>query len=132
MVKMPPEVKDIVSKQKPLPIATADKNGKPNVVFVTMWKILDDETLLIVDNFMNKTRKNMEENPSMAMVAYDSETKKSYQLKGSVDLETRGDRYAIAEEMARAKNRPAKVAVVFSVKEIFDTTPSPNAGKKIA
>jgi len=36
MVKMPPEIKDIVAKQKPLPIATADKSGKPNVVFVTM------------------------------------------------------------------------------------------------
>ena len=29
MVKMPPDIKDIVAKQKPLPIATADKSGKP-------------------------------------------------------------------------------------------------------
>ena len=132
MVKMPPEIKDVVAKQKPLPIATADKSGKPNVVFVTMWKILDDETLLIVDNFMNKTRKNLEENPNAAVVTYDSEIKKSYQLKGVVDLETQGDRYAIAEEMARAKNRPAKVAIIFHVEEIFDTSPGPNAGKKLA
>ena len=131
MVKMPSEVKDVVSKQKPLPIATSDKNGKPNVVFVTMWKILDDETILIVDNFMKKTRVNMEENPNMAIVAYDSEIKRSFQLKGTVDLETRGDRFAIAEEMARAKNRPAKVAVVFHVKEIYDATAGPNAGKKL-
>jgi len=132
MVKMPSEVKDVVAKQKPLPIATSDKNGKPNVVFVTMWKILDDEIILIVDNFMKKTRVNLEENPNMAIVAYDSDIKRSFQLKGIVDLETRGDRYAIAEEMARAKNRPAKVAVVFHVKEIFDATAGPNAGKKLA
>jgi predicted pyridoxine 5'-phosphate oxidase superfamily flavin-nucleotide-binding protein len=132
MVKMPSEVKDVVSKQKPLPIATSDKNGKPNVVFVTMWKILDDETILIVDNFMKKTRTNLEVNPNMAIVAYDSEIKRSFQLKGNVDLETRGDRYAIAEEMARAKNRPAKVVVVFHVKEIFDNSPGPNAGNKLA
>ena len=132
MVIMPDEIKDVVAKQKPLPIATSDKNGKPNVVFVTMWKILDDETILIVDNFMKKTRTNLEENPNMAIVAYDSDIKRSFQLKGIVDLETRGDRYAIAEEMARAKNRPAKVAVVFHVKEIFDATAGPNAGKKLA
>lgn len=132
MVKMPPEIKDVVAKQKPLPIATSDKNGKPNVVFVTMWKILDDETLLIVDNFMNKTRKNLEENPNLAAVAYDSEIKKSYQLKGTVSLETKGDRFAIAEEMARTKNRPARAAVVFHVKEIFDNSPGPSAGKKLA
>ncbi len=131
MVKMPSEVKDVVSKQKPLPIATSDKNGKPNVVFVTMWKILDDETILIVDNFMKKTRVNLEENPNMAIVAYDSDINRSFQLKGTVDLETRGDRYAIAEEMARAKNRPAKVAIVFQVKEIYDATAGPNAGKKL-
>ena len=132
MVKMPPEIKDIVAKQKPLPIATADKSGKPNVVFVTMWKILDDETILIVDNFFNKTRKNLETNPNMAVVAYDSELKKSYQLKGTVDIENRGDRYTSAKEMADAKKLPGKAAVVFHIKEIYEATYGPNAGKKLA
>jgi predicted pyridoxine 5'-phosphate oxidase superfamily flavin-nucleotide-binding protein len=85
-----------------------------------------------VDNFLKKTRVNLEENPNMAIVAYDSEIKRSFQLKGTVDLETRGERYAIAEEMARAKNRLAKVAVVFHVKEIFDNSPGPSAGNKLA
>jgi len=132
MVKMPPEIKDVVSKQKPLPIATADKSGKPNVVFVTMWKIVDDETLLFVDNFFNKTRKNLEANPNMAIVAYDSESKKSYQIKGTVDIETKGDRFAGAKEMADSKKLPGKAAVVFHVKEIYDAIYGPNAGKKLA
>lgn len=131
MVKMPPEIKDVVSKQKPLPIATADKSGKPNVVFVTMWKIIDDETLLFVDNFFNKTRKNLEANPNMAIVAYDSESKKSYQIKGTVDIETRGDRFTNAKEMADTKKLPGRAAVVFHVKEIYDAIYGPNAGKKL-
>jgi predicted pyridoxine 5'-phosphate oxidase superfamily flavin-nucleotide-binding protein len=131
MVKMPPEIKDVVSKQKPLPIATADKSGKPNVVFVTMWKIIDDETLLFVDNFFNKTRKNLEANPNMAIVAYDSESKKSYQIKGTVDIETRGDRFTNAKEMADSKKLPGRAAVVFHVKEIYDAIYGPNAGKKL-
>jgi predicted pyridoxine 5'-phosphate oxidase superfamily flavin-nucleotide-binding protein len=132
MVKMPPEIKDVVAKQKPLPIATADKSGKPNVVFVTMWKIIDDETLLFVDNFFNKTRKNLEANPNMAVVAYDSESKKSYQIKGTVDIETRGDRFTNAKEMADTKKLPGRAAVVFHVKEIYDAIYGPNAGKKLA
>lgn len=128
---MPPEIKDIVAKQKPLPIATADKTGKPNVVFVTMWKILDDETLLLVDNFFNKTRKNLEENPNMAIVVYDSDAKRSYQLKGTVDIENTGDKFTSAKEMADSKKLPGKAAVVFHVKEIFEATYGPNAGKKI-
>jgi predicted pyridoxine 5'-phosphate oxidase superfamily flavin-nucleotide-binding protein len=132
MVKMPPEVRDVVAKQKPLPIATADKKGMPNVVFVTVWKILDDETLLIVDNFFIKTRKNLDTNPNMAIVTYDSENKKSYQLRGTVDIETRGDKYAMAKEMADAKKLPGKAAIVFHVKEIYDAMAGPNAGKKLA
>ncbi len=132
MVKMPPEIKDVVAKQKPLPIATSDKTGKPNVVFVTMWKVLDDETLLIVDNFFNKTRKNIEVNPNMALVVYDSDAKKSYQLKGTVGIENKGDKYKIAKEMADSKKLPGKAAIIFNVKEIYDATYGPNAGKRLA
>ncbi len=132
MVKMPPEIKDVVAKQKPLPIATADKSGIPNVIFVTQWKILDDETILFVDNFMKKTRKNIEANPNMALVAYNSEIKKSYQIKGTVVLENKGDRYTIAKEIADAKKLPCNAAIVFHVKEIYDATYGPNAGKKLA
>ena len=131
MVKMPPEIKDVVAKQKPLPIATADKSGKPNVVFVTMWKILDDETILFVDNFFNKTRKNLEANPNMAIVVYDSDAKKSYQIKGSVDIETTGERFSAAKEMADARKLPGKAAVVFHVNEIYDATYGPRAGERL-
>ena len=131
MVKMPPEIKDVVAKQKPLPFATADKSGKPNVVFVTMWKILDDETILFVDNAYNKTRKNLEVNNNVSIVAYDSEVKKSYQIKGTVEVETTGARYAIAKEMADAKKQAGKAAVIFHVKEIYDASVGAG-GKKLA
>ncbi len=131
MVKMPPEIKDVIAKQKPLPFATADKSGKPNVNFVTMWKILDDETILFVDNAYNKTRMNLEANPVVAIVAYDSEIKKSYQIKGTVEIETKGDRYKIAREMADLKKQAGKAAVIFHVKEIYDSSVGAG-GKKIA
>ncbi|HEY9246274.1 MAG TPA: pyridoxamine 5'-phosphate oxidase family protein [Candidatus Methanoperedens sp.] len=131
MVKMPPEIRDIVARQKPLPIATADKTGKPNVVFVTMWKILDDETILFVDNFFNKTRKNIDANPNMAIVAYDGEIKKSYQIKGTVDIETKGNSFISAKEMADSKKLPGKAAFIFHVKEIYDATYGPRAGERL-
>lgn len=132
MVKMSPEIKEVVAKQKPLPIATSDKSGKPNVVFVTMWKIVDDETILFVDNFFNKTRKNIEANPNMAIVVYDSDSKKSYQLKGTVDIETKGERFSAAKEMADSKKLPGKAGFVFHVKEIYNAIYGPRAGEKIA
>jgi len=47
MVVLPPEVKDVILKQKPLPIATADNAGNPNVVFIGMWKFIDDESIIV-------------------------------------------------------------------------------------
>ena len=131
MVKMPPEIQNVIAKQKPLPFATSDNSGKPNVNFVTMWKILDDETILFVDNAYNKTRANIEKNPNVAIVAYDSEIKKSYQVKGTIEIETKGDRYKIAKEMADLKKQAGRAAVIFHVKEIYDSSVGAG-GKKIA
>ena len=82
MVKMPSEVRETLEKQKPVPIATASKAGVPNVVFIGAMKILDDETILIADNFFYKTAANLKENPQVSLLCYSSETKKSFQIKG--------------------------------------------------
>jgi predicted pyridoxine 5'-phosphate oxidase superfamily flavin-nucleotide-binding protein len=68
----------------------------------------------------------------MALVAYDGDAKKSYQIKGTVDIESRGDKFTSAKEMADSKKLPGKAAIVFHVKEIYDATYGPNAGKKLA
>ena len=131
MVKIPSEMRETVEKQRLLPIATADMTGKPNVVFVGVWKILDDETIMIVDNYLYKTKKNVEENPRLAFVVYDSEKRKSFQLKCSVKVETSGKRFEEARTMAKSKNLPGNAAVILTVKEVYDANPGSNAGKRI-
>jgi hypothetical protein len=49
-----------------------------------------------------------------------------------VDIETKGDKFKSAKEMADSKKLPGRAAFVFHVKEIFDATYGPNAGKKLA
>lgn len=132
MVKLTPEVQEVIKKQKPLPIATADDNGRPNVVFVGMWKFIDDETIMIVDNFFKKTAANLKMNPKLALVAYDSESKKSFQVKGSVEYIEKGDKYKEAKSLAEAKKMPGKAAVIFHAEEVFNSVWGPNAGEKIA
>ena len=132
MVKLSPEVKEVIQKQKPLPIATADRNGKPNVIFVGMWKFIDDETIMIVDNFFKKTADNFKANPKLSLVAYDAESKKSYQVKGSVDYLEKGERYDEAKNMAESKKLPGKAVVIFHVEEVYDAIYGPSAGEKIA
>ena len=68
MVKMPAEVRETLEKQKPIPIATASKAGVPNVVFVGLMKIIDDETIMLADNFFYKTAQNLAENPKISIL----------------------------------------------------------------
>ena len=132
MVKLSPEIKEVILKQKPLPIATADSSGKPNVVFVGMWKFIDDETIMIVDNFLKKTADNLKANPKLSIVAYDAESSQSYQVKGSVDYLEKGERYDEAKSLAASKKLPGKGVVIFHVEEVYNAVYGPNAGEKIA
>jgi predicted pyridoxine 5'-phosphate oxidase superfamily flavin-nucleotide-binding protein len=133
MVKMPPEVRETLEKQKPIPIATASKEGTPNVVYVGLLKILDDENLMLADNFFNKTAHNLEENPKMSIICYSSETKKSFQIKGSTTICKEGEDYESMKKWVQGINPklPAKGCVMVRIEEIYNAMPGPEAGKKI-
>jgi predicted pyridoxine 5'-phosphate oxidase superfamily flavin-nucleotide-binding protein len=134
MVKMPPDVRQTLEKQKPVPIATASKSGVPNVVYVGLLKIVDDETLMIADNFFNKTAANLAENPKISILCYNSETKKSFQIKGSVDVCREGANFDQMRTWVHGVNAklPAKSCVMVKIDEIYNAMPGPDAGKKIS
>jgi predicted pyridoxine 5'-phosphate oxidase superfamily flavin-nucleotide-binding protein len=133
MVKMPPDVKETLQKQKPVPIATASKDGTPNVVFVGLLKIVDDETLMIADNFFYKTAKNLGENPKISILCYNGETKKSFQIKGDVTVCTSGENFDQMRKWVHGVNEklPAKSCVMVKITEIYNAMWGPAAGKKI-
>ena len=134
MVKMPAEVRETLEKQKPTPIATADASGTPNVVYVSFLKVLDDETLMISNNFFLKTAANLEENPKMAVVCYDSETNKSFQIKGKIEVYKEGEYFDDMLKWVHGMNEklPAKAAVIMKITDIYEAAGGPGAGEKIA
>jgi hypothetical protein len=134
MVKLPPEVKEALQKQKPIPIATASKEGVPNVIFVGLMKILDDETLMLVDNFFLKTAVNLSENPKISVLCYDTESKRSFQIKGSAKVVRSGHQFDEMKKWVQSVNPklPAKAAVVVKVEAVYDAMWGPSAGKLIA
>jgi predicted pyridoxine 5'-phosphate oxidase superfamily flavin-nucleotide-binding protein len=133
MVKMPLEVKETLEKQKPVPIATASKDGTPNVVFVGLLKIVDDETILIADNFFYKTAANLEENPKISILCYSSDTKKSFQIKGAVSVHKSGAMHDQMVSWVHGVNPklPAKSAVVVKVEAVYNAMWGPAAGKQV-
>jgi hypothetical protein len=118
MAQLPKEVKEAISEQDVFPVATCNLEGMPNVVYIKYLKIIDDETILIADNFLNKTRSNILSNPRVAFVVSDEE-KGSFQVKGSIKRLTDGPMF---EEVQRwvPNNLPRKAAVVLKVEEVYN------------
>jgi len=128
-------VKEIFEKQQTVVFATADKNGIPNVVPVSAVKLLDDETVLISDQFFKKTLSNLKENPNVAISFW--EEIEGYQIKGEAGILTGGKLFEETavwiKKMGEELGFPlkSKGAVVIKIKEIYSVTPGPDAGKML-
>ncbi|WP_440949892.1 pyridoxamine 5'-phosphate oxidase family protein [Methanosphaerula subterraneus] len=128
------EMKEIITKVKVFPAATASKAGIPNVAPMASVMLRGEDTIWIGDNYMLKTLANLKENPVLAVYAWDPESKKCLQMKGEVTIRTEGAEYEEMRAVLRAKNEafPAKSLIILKVTEVFTCVPGKDAGKKIA
>jgi hypothetical protein len=133
MVALSGEMKELFAKVKLFPVATASKKGIPNVTPIAFVLLVKDDTIWLADNFMQKTLANVRENPHLAVYLYDSESKKCFQVKGSVDIRTNGEDYEKMKKMVHEKKPglPAKSLLIVKIDEVFECMPGPSAGKKV-
>jgi predicted pyridoxine 5'-phosphate oxidase superfamily flavin-nucleotide-binding protein len=126
------EMMDAIEKGNIVFLATADKHKRPNLVPIGFARPLDSKTILLVANFMNKTYKNLKENPKASIVVADV-TKCPYQFKGKVEIHESGKYFDDAVEWAKSvmTQLEPKGAVLFKVDEIYSVQPGPDAGKKV-
>ncbi len=129
---MTDEMMDAVEKENVVFFATATKDGIPNVVPIGFARPLDNKTILIVDNYMNKTRGNLENNPKASLVPRDA-SKCPYQFKGTVEIHTSGEYFDDAVDWAKSvmSELSPKAAILLTVEEIYSVKPGPDAGKKV-
>ena len=92
IAKLTADVKKAISLQEVFPVATCNKDGIPNVVYIKYLKVIDDQTILITDNYLSKTRDNILNNGKIAFVVLDS-NKGSYQIKGTTERFEKGPMY---------------------------------------
>jgi predicted pyridoxine 5'-phosphate oxidase superfamily flavin-nucleotide-binding protein len=136
MAQMTERMQEVFNKVTTVVLTTATSDGIPNAVPVGAKKILDPETILISDQFLNKTLANMKSNPKAAITFW--EGYEGYQLKGTVTIETSGKRFEETakwiEDMSARAGFPlkSKGAVILKIEEIYGVAPGPGAGKKLA
>ena len=128
---MTEEMMDAIEKDLVF-LATASGEGIPNVVPIGFARPIDSEKILIADNYMKKTRKNIEENPNVSIITKDAQ-KNPYQFKGTAKIFQSGKIFDEVFEWAQnvmTKLNP-KAAIVVKITEIYSVQPGPEAGKKI-
>jgi predicted pyridoxine 5'-phosphate oxidase superfamily flavin-nucleotide-binding protein len=143
-VRVPENVKSAyvaALKYRRVAFGTCSMAGVPNTVPIGVGRFLDDETLIVVDNYFLKTRKNIEENPHATVSFWVSEekdgraiTKEGYQMKGKVTIQKNGQLYdqMKSEMKAIRADFPVKALVLMKVEEIYDVRAGPGAGRRLA
>ena len=130
-MKMSKEIQETINGNL-VHLATASKEGKPNVVPVGGIRAISDSELLIVDVLFDKTKKNLLENPRVA-IAVEALGKgmppRGYQLKGRAKIFTSGEMFEQAVRMVEDMKKrwrgradlKVKSAVLVEVDEIYST-----------
>ena len=119
MARLTGEMKAMFERQLAV-IATASKDGTPNVGPKGSMYVFDDETLAYAEGTGEKTLRNLKENLKVAVMVVDREKGDGYQVKGTAELLNSGDffeRVAVRQE-ERKRPRP-KYAVKIRLEEIY-------------
>ena len=135
MIKMriPTDIQEVMNEDRAFVFATASKSAIPNINVIGIKQIEDDETVLLANNYFNKTLANLKVNSEAAILTKNAEKKLWYQLKGTCQYVNEGPEYEKFKEWVKSKREtfPAKGMVIFKVKQIYNTSAGPDAGKPI-
>lgn len=130
MAKINDDMKDVLENAMWV-LATADPAGIPNAVPIHWGKVLTDDKLMMVNNFMKKTVDNIAVNPHVSISVWKEKT--GYQFKGKASIETSGSNFEAGRTMVLEANPKAnpKGVVIVELETIYITTPGPDAGEKV-
>jgi hypothetical protein len=116
MAKLTEEAKKAIAEFGAALVATASKDGKPNVSLKGSFRVLDDEHVIFADIASPRTMANLGENPQLSAIVFDPATRKGCRVWGkAVEILDSGDLFdTISAEfapMGMKVNHVVKVAV---------------------
>lgn len=132
-MKIPQSIQEIFKEDSAVAFGTATLDGNPNINMIGIKKIQDDETIILADNYFNKTLTNVRKNNQGTILTKRAEDKLWYQLKGTYKYINEGPEYEELKQWVKSikETYPAKGMIVFKVEKIYNSIPGPNAGNLI-
>lgn len=112
-------------------VATASKEGWPNVGPKGSVMVVDDSALAFGEMTGQQTYANLQENPKVAIVVVDYQQRAGYRFVGPAQLETSGPLYDKFAERFKKMELPRPVAAVkVNIEAIYDVSVK-SPGKKV-
>ena len=118
MPKLPDEVRQAwESRQGAVVFSTVDKQGQPNSIYATCVSLFAEDTVVVADNYFDKTRQNILAG-SPGSVLFITADNKAYQLKGHIEYHSDGP---VFDDMKRwnPEKHPGHAAAALKVEEVF-------------
>ncbi len=129
MAKLTSEMRAMLEKELAM-IATASRDGTPNVGPKGSVHVIDEETLAYAEGTGEKTLRNLQENPKAAVLVVDRQKGDGYQIKGKAELLSAGDFFEQVARKQEERKRPRpKHAVKIKIEEIYSVKPGMTARK---
>ncbi|HEY0944683.1 MAG TPA: pyridoxamine 5'-phosphate oxidase family protein [Opitutaceae bacterium] len=101
----------------PFVLATTSRSGTPNAIYVNSVHVYDDRTIVVADNYFDKTRTNILAGSRGALL-FLTKQRLAYQLKGQITYHTSGPVFAAMKQHNRA-DLPGVAAAALHVEEAY-------------
>ena len=101
----------------PVVFTTVDGKGVPNAIYATCVSKFNEDTIVIADNYFDKTRKNILAG-TRGSILFITPEGTAFQVKGAIEYYKEGD---IFEDMKKwnPEQHPGHAAMALKVEEIY-------------
>jgi predicted pyridoxine 5'-phosphate oxidase superfamily flavin-nucleotide-binding protein len=121
MAKLSEEVKTMIAGIRPGIIATASKDGKPNVSAKGSFRVLDDEHVIFADINSPRTMINLRENPYVSILVVHPRTLKGCRIWGKGEIITSGPLFDQLNKEFTEKGLKVNHVVKITVNQVQET-----------
>lgn len=120
MGKLSDSVKETIAEIRPAIIATASKDGKPNVSAKGSFRVLDDDHVIFADISSPRTIANLKENPQVSILVVHPKSMRGCRIWGKGEVLDSGELFDEMSKEFADRNLKVNHVVKVTVEETQD------------
>ncbi|HUV81266.1 MAG TPA: pyridoxamine 5'-phosphate oxidase family protein [Patescibacteria group bacterium] len=110
---------DLLKRKKIVALVTSSSDYKPRAIFVEVNKAEDDK-IIVTDNEMETTRKNLLENKNVFLLAFEEDYHYGLKISGKAEYYIEGEYFDFVRNLETNKNYSPKGVVVVSIEKVTE------------